>query len=186
MPKWQLKGLLQSLWDFTSENAEPGDIGRHTNAQIALGIGCTEKEIERFLGALIKTRWIDCSERHRLVVHDWHEHCEEWVKKRVKRAEAQWASMENTVDAYDLLQQMADNVRQRQTTADNGGQRRAGCDGSLPSVCNGRNPVCLPGPGPEPESKPGPDPARTRVRDGPSPVDTLYEATGIRKPFRNE
>ena len=35
---WEIKGLLQSIWDFAAENALGGDIGRYSDEDIALGI----------------------------------------------------------------------------------------------------------------------------------------------------
>lgn len=142
MRDWQVKGILQSLWDFAAENAMAGDIGRFTNSQIALGIDF-DGDADSLVEALVATRWIDKDKKHRLIIHDWHEHCEEWIKKRCSRAGITFC-----LPRGGQRQTTADSGRRpRQTTADNG---------SLPG----------PGPGPDPVPVPGPEP-------DPGPVESL-------------
>lgn len=141
MDLWQVKGILQAIWDLTAESARLGDIGRHTNEEIAMGIGY-RGDVEQLIGALVETGWLDRSGAHRLVVHDWHDHVEGWVKKRVERAGERFLSLDVSPDsppparkgvetpekAVDLPENggsrgvVLDNGGQRRTTADNGGQ----------------------------------------------------------------
>ncbi|GAF77430.1 unnamed protein product, partial [marine sediment metagenome] len=141
MSAWEVKGLLQSLWDFTAENAQTGDIGRYSDEEILIGLEWTRDESP--IPALVETHWLDECQKHRLVVHGWSEHCEDWVKKRVIRAKQEFADVEVNTP-------LSDNGGQRRTTADNGG--------------SGSTPVCLPGPGPGPgpepcDAAPAPSPA---------------------------
>lgn len=72
-------GLLELLWISTSKNAPQGDIGRFTNEEIA--IGCFwDGDPDLLVNSLLECGWLDASEEHRLVVHDWAEHCPSWVK----------------------------------------------------------------------------------------------------------
>jgi len=72
-------GLLELLWISTSKNAPQGDIGRFTNEEIA--IGCYwDGDPDLLVESLLECGWLDSSEEHRLVVHDWAEHCPAWVK----------------------------------------------------------------------------------------------------------
>ena len=82
---YEVKGLLQALWDMTTENAPLGDIGRFTDEEIAAGIEWPLERAEELVQALVYTHWLDEHDGHRLVVHDWHEHCEEWLRKRLER-----------------------------------------------------------------------------------------------------
>jgi hypothetical protein len=112
---YEIKGLLRAVWDLAAENATRGDIGRMSNQQIAIGIGW-KGDADRLIQSLVNTRWLDVHPLHRLVIHDWKEHCEDWVKKRVERGGQGWA-----VD--DTMDQPSESVRQRPTTSDNGGSR---------------------------------------------------------------
>lgn len=121
MPLWQVKGLLQSLWDFTAENALEGNIGRWTNEEIALGIEW-EGDPDELIRVLVATRWVDAHPADRLVIHDWQEECEDYIKKRL--------------------------TRKRQSVVDAGGQNLPPVtDGCLP-IPSG---PCLSGPGPGPD-----------------------------------
>lgn len=84
MGAWQIKGLLQSIWDFAASNAPAGDIGRFSNDDIALAIGY-EGEITPIIEALIATEWLDEHPTHRLVIHHWPEHCEESIHSSLAR-----------------------------------------------------------------------------------------------------
>ena len=130
LPSWQVKGLLQSLWDFTSENTQRGDIGRFSDEEIAAGINWEHTGPSEMVVALVQRRWLDRHSVHRLVVHGWREHAEGWVKKRVERAGTGFAE-DDPIGAVSP------------TTADNGRQRRT-------VASNGRLPVPVPVPGPLP------------------------------------
>jgi hypothetical protein len=78
-------GLLECLWHLTAREAPRGDIGRLSNEDIAIALEWTEDE-ETLVEAFISCGWIDHHADYRLVVHDWHEHCDEAVKKLVARS----------------------------------------------------------------------------------------------------
>jgi hypothetical protein len=84
---WQARGLLDTLWEFTRHNAIQGDIGRFTDDEIAVGIDWRDGA-EVLIEALVKFRWLDRCPDHRLVIHDWPDHCEDSVHKLLaKRTE---------------------------------------------------------------------------------------------------
>jgi len=125
--KWQVVGLLQTLWHFTALNAPRGDLGRYSNRQIAVGIEYEPTAfcegtlggpvtIDELIGTLVRHGWIDehADPAVRLVVHDWAEHCEQWVKKAVRRSKSDFI-------AADTVRQVADNGGQ---CPPSGGQRR--------------------------------------------------------------
>lgn len=147
---WKAKGLLTALWDFTAENAPLGDIGRFSNEDIAIGIDYAEGDPDELIAALTETGWLDQSQNHRLVVHDWHDHCEDWLKKRVERAKQRFAS-----------ETVKEEPQQEAPPSDNGGQRQTASDsGGLP----------------EPSlAKPEPEPPSTADADAPS-IEPAVEA----------
>lgn len=79
-------GYLTLLWDYAGEVAPQGDIGKWTDGAISLACDW-QGDAEHFIAALVQTRWLDRHETHRLVIHDWPDHCERWVKAKLDRAE---------------------------------------------------------------------------------------------------
>lgn len=77
-------GILEMLAHWTAKNAIRGDVGRWTDQQIARGIRCGVAT-DLLLAALIESRWLDRHPTHRLVVHDWHDHADESVRKTLKK-----------------------------------------------------------------------------------------------------
>lgn len=77
-------GILQLLWDYTGEVAPRGDLGKWTDPVIAQACDWTGNPAA-FVAALVDAHWLDESEDHRLIVHDWAHHCEEWVVKKLDR-----------------------------------------------------------------------------------------------------
>lgn len=80
-------GLLTLLWDFTGQYAPNGAIGRFTNSAIAEACDWPAERADELVRHLVRTKWLDEVADHsvRLVVHDWADHCEDWVRKRLKR-----------------------------------------------------------------------------------------------------
>lgn len=90
MPRWQVRGLLDSLWKFTADNCPAGDIGKFTDEEIALGIDWRD-EPSALVQLLVDTRWIDAHDQFRLIVHHWSEHCEDTVHRAMARAKLYFA-----------------------------------------------------------------------------------------------
>lgn len=78
-------GIMECLWQFTAKHATRGDIGKWTNAEIADDIGWPSEDADRLVKALISCRLVDENEPHRLVVHDWPDHCEDSVHMMLSR-----------------------------------------------------------------------------------------------------
>ena len=77
-------GTLELLWITTQKNAKRGDIGRFTNEEIA--IECDwEGDPDDLISAMVETGWLDTSTEHRLVVHDWKDHCPAYLKSAVNQ-----------------------------------------------------------------------------------------------------
>ena len=103
MPRWQAVGLLQTLWDLTADHAPRGNVGKLSDEEIADYFGVPVATWRLWCGALVDCHWLvrdDAGtydapgmERFRLVVHHWHEHCEQRARRRVERAREQFASV---------------------------------------------------------------------------------------------
>lgn len=77
-------GFLTLLFDFTAEVAIAGNIGRWPNGAIAGG--CDWRgDADEFVAALIGAGWLDEDAEHRLVVHHWGQHCENWVRAKCQK-----------------------------------------------------------------------------------------------------
>jgi hypothetical protein len=77
-------GHLELLWHLTMRSAKRGDIGSLDNVEIADEIGW-EGDPDEVVAMLVEAGWLDECDRHRLVVHDWHEHCPGFVKRNIDR-----------------------------------------------------------------------------------------------------
>lgn len=72
-------GLLESLWIGVAKNCPEGDVGRFTDEEIAIMVDW-EGDPETLIEALVECRWLDRCDTHRLVIHDWAEHCPTYVR----------------------------------------------------------------------------------------------------------
>lgn len=101
-------GYLELLWHFTAEFCPQGDIGRYDDARIEAGLSWPGAR-GKLVAALIEAHWIDHHRVCRLVVHDWHDHADGAVIKRLQRSNLPFLSITEKV------------TEQRQPAADNGG-----------------------------------------------------------------
>ena len=95
-PAYQVVGVVESLWHFTARHAIQGDIGKWSDVEIADAIEW-EGEPAALIAALIDSRLVDVVPGWRLVIHDWHEHCDDGVKKTVKNKGLAFASLSGKV-----------------------------------------------------------------------------------------
>lgn len=71
-------GKMTLLWDFAQDYATRGDIGKLPDGAIAMA--CVwSGDPKVFVDALVDAGWLDRNDEHRLVIHDWPDHCERWV-----------------------------------------------------------------------------------------------------------
>lgn len=83
-------GLLELLWHTTSDYCPAGDVGRFSDTQIARAVGY-EGDASELIAALVSSGWLDVSDQHRLLVHDWPEHADDYVHLRLARARLRFA-----------------------------------------------------------------------------------------------
>jgi len=84
-------GLLEMLWIATAKNCPCGDIGKFTNDEIALLVdwdGCPDVLVE----ALVECKWVDLCGENRLVIHDWADHCPNYVKGNLSKHNREFIS----------------------------------------------------------------------------------------------
>lgn len=192
MPRWQVRGLLDSLWKFTADNCPRGDIGRFTDQQIALGIDWRD-DPAALVQLLVETRWLDAHDEFRLIVHHWSEHCEDKVHRTIARAKAFFVDgtapkltrldkheredaerfyVENQAPKKPGVRRASGGAGRRSPAQDGAGPRRPDAD-VRPARPGPARPgqslaIARPGPArtkPEPEPAPGPEPRQGDAAD---------------------
>ncbi len=79
-------GIMECIWHCTSLFAPQGNLGEILNdKQILLKSRINKYKSNRIINALCEAGFLDRDEKRRLLVHDWHEHAPDWVKKKLKR-----------------------------------------------------------------------------------------------------
>jgi hypothetical protein len=78
----QAIGHITMLVNWTADFAIQGDIGKWPNGAIARGAGW-DASPDTFVDALTEAGWLDPHETHRLLLHDWPDHAERWVKSKL-------------------------------------------------------------------------------------------------------
>lgn len=144
---YEAAGLLEALWHLTGNERPTGDIGTLSDSDIADALEWGG-DPGQLIAALVETGWLDKCQRCRLVVHDWKEHCDDAVRKRVQRSGLQWATP---------MAEPADSGRPRRTTADNGS---------------------LPKPEPEPDPEPTPTARPVPADGGGDLASVLRQSNG--------
>lgn len=91
VPHYAAVGLLQSLWHAAAEYRPRGDVGAWSDAEFAFHLRW-DGDPGKLIAALTETGWTDKHDEHRLVIHDWHEHCEDSVRRRCFRMRTTWAN----------------------------------------------------------------------------------------------
>jgi hypothetical protein len=92
LPQWQAVGLLESLWQVACGNAPQGDIGKLSNEDIAASIEwdeCPDELIEQ----LTHCGWLEKSDEHRLIIHDWHDHAPNYIRGGLAKAKKQFLTL---------------------------------------------------------------------------------------------
>ena len=73
-------GLLEMLWHATCKNAPAGDIGAKLSNEEIATLCDWDGDHDDLVEALVEAGWLDRCKTHRLVVHDWQDHCPSYVK----------------------------------------------------------------------------------------------------------
>lgn len=79
-------GILVMLWEFCADQFPRGDIGTASDLEIAVAAGWKKRPL-LLINALCdeKSRWLDRDTEHRLIVHDWPDHAEYEVCRKLIR-----------------------------------------------------------------------------------------------------
>lgn len=83
LPKWQVIGVLESLWLFAQYHAVDGNLSDFTPKQVAAWFGW-KGDAGKLIEALVNAGWLDRSGSGDLTIHDWSDHAPNWVKGALK------------------------------------------------------------------------------------------------------
>jgi hypothetical protein len=117
IPLYAAVGIMEMVWNYTGLYCTQGDIGRVADSAIARAVDWRKKP-EILVTALVDSGFLDRNEVHRLVVHDWPHHAQEWVKKRLARSKTNFLCCYRVCpDSVPVLsRQNGDNILPRATT----------------------------------------------------------------------
>lgn len=90
LPVYAAVGLVELLWHATAKHAQDGAIGRFSDDEIAAALDW-DRDPAELIEALVAARLLDRHDGHRLVVHGWPEHCDEYVHMAVARSRSFFA-----------------------------------------------------------------------------------------------
>lgn len=94
-------GHLELLWAFTGKHAAQGDIGKWPDGAIARACDWLG-DPQVFLQSLLQSGFINASDAHRYVIHDWPEHAARWVRAKLAKAGLQFVTaVATTVGSTD-------------------------------------------------------------------------------------
>jgi hypothetical protein len=85
-------GIMEMLWHYSGEYTPKGDIGRLADGVIAKAVDW-RGDTSKLISVLIQTGWLDVNEEHRLVIHDWPQHCEQYVERKLERCGQKFLSV---------------------------------------------------------------------------------------------
>jgi hypothetical protein len=89
--KCHTMGMLEAMWHATISSARNGAIGiAMSDEDIAIELEWPGDPGE-LIDALIECKWLDSDPAHRLLVHDWPDHCPNFIKAEFKKYGKQFA-----------------------------------------------------------------------------------------------
>lgn len=88
-------GHLELLWKFTAQHSPRGNLGKWPDSAIASACGW-EGEASEFCAALVAAGYVDTHPSERFVVHDWKEHCPQWVRAQLAKSSLTFVSTTTT------------------------------------------------------------------------------------------
>ena len=131
VPLYRAVGILETLWLLCIDCCDEGDIGKFSDDEIADYLEW-DGDASELVRALSDSGWTDPDADRRLVVHDWLEHCPEFIRDRVRKRHAR--NEKASIKASDRRS----NTTYDQSDPDKPGQTRtnAVADGACPVYGN--------------------------------------------------
>lgn len=99
IPHYAVIGVLESIWHIGLSSCQDGAIGRMTNEDIAAELEWAGNP-DDLIRSLVDCGWLDLSTEHRLVIHDWEEHCPRFVKGAMAKHGKRFAKSDVAIADY--------------------------------------------------------------------------------------
>lgn len=185
VPQYAAVGLLGTLWNWVPDYALAGNVGKYPNGTIARSCGWTG-DADKFVQALIDAGWLDRDDEHRLIVHDWAQHVENWIRAKAAKANVILLGAAKP-PARPAPSPAAANPpnRQKPPAQPHKSEQNATSDGNMSpglkshsSPCDQSNPIQSNPPPPTP-TRPDLNPAPVRTSTG-EPVTWAEAAEGMK------
>lgn len=117
-------GILEMLWQFTGDSCPEGDIGSFTDKEIAAKVGWRRSPLLLIEGlCAADSRWLDKDETHRLRVHDWPDHAEYEVCRRLLNSDKDFLPVYGKSAAHRRAPGAQMRAESGNVPADSGGMR---------------------------------------------------------------
>lgn len=85
VPLSQAVGIMEMLWQFTADHCPRGNVGSIPDAAIAQSVAWSKKSTV-LIEALCEVGFLERNAAHRLIIHDWPDHAESSVCKKLSRS----------------------------------------------------------------------------------------------------
>jgi hypothetical protein len=92
------RGILEGVWHLGGQHAPDGDLTRFSPEEIATFVGWTRPGRE-LMDMLIECRWLDSDGEH-TVIHDWADHADGSVHKKLARGGKRFSNGERPILSY--------------------------------------------------------------------------------------
>lgn len=87
LPLYRAVGILETLWLLCIDCCDEGNVGKFTDEEIADYLEW-DGDASELVRALSDSGWTDSDTNGRPVVHDWLEHCPEFIRDRIRKRRA--------------------------------------------------------------------------------------------------
>jgi len=94
IPKYKVIGILDGLWYLTSLSAQDGAIGKFSDEEIAAWLEY-DGDPGELIDHLVSRKFLDRCPVHRLIVHDWPQHCPKYIEGILKRHNKPFATIQD-------------------------------------------------------------------------------------------
>jgi hypothetical protein len=84
---------LELLWHFAARYAQQGNVGRYSDARIEAALDWCGKR-GSLIDGLVQARWLQRTAKYGLLVHDWHVHADDAVRKYLTRNKLEFLTRE--------------------------------------------------------------------------------------------
>ena len=149
-------GLMENLWHWAAEEVPDGGVGKYPDEIIADSMMWPwPKKAHLLIEALVDAGFLDEMSGCRLYIHDWHEHCEDSVNKKIARKGLLFANGKGpSLSSFDTQE------KQRIKRLYDGGEPTAGAQkptaGAQKPTAGAQKPTASPLPMPMPMPMPEP------------------------------